>query len=450
MKKSIIGLLGLLAVICVCSGCNKAETQPEADLAITSIAPSDEIWDREADMEAGTMPEDTFSEKTAIVPENIPETDTTVEVWQTELNSQEKIRVESELDESRIRIGLTEDTMEELHAGQAGNYYYQCLSVQEQLLYVEMYQTLTCFEKNILITTKDENILDRVYQAVINDHPEIFYTKGYSYTKNTIEDEIVYITFSGNYTCTKEEATGRIQQIEQIAEQILANISSGADEYDKVKYVYEYIIRNTDYGEFTQDHQNICSVFLDKASVCNGYAKSMQYLLNKAGVSCILVNGVARESHAWNIVKIDGAYYHVDVTWGDPSYNSSEDAQMNTPDIDYSYLCMPMAQIGIDHIPSDAFPLPLCESIKDNYFVREGLYLTAYQESELQNIFLKAAQNGRKDVCIKAADTKVYTELIDRLITRQEIFGYIENSGQDVSTLAYSQNEQLLTLRFWY
>ena len=203
---------------------------------------------------------------------------------------------------------------------QSGNYYFEQLSGPEKNLYVECYQILAVQAEEILISTTDAEVLPRVYQCVINDHPEFFYLNGYTYTQYTRNEEVQYITFSGRYIYDATEVARRQKVIDAEVEKRVGALT-GYDEYETVKLVYEDLILSTDYSMDSADNQNICSVFLDKRSVCNGYAKAAQYLLNDLGISCIIVNGTTNgDSHAWNIVEVDGAYYHMDTTWGDPSY----------------------------------------------------------------------------------------------------------------------------------
>ena len=57
--------------------------------------------------------------------------------------------------------------------------------------------------------------------------------------------------------------------------------------------------------EGAPDNQNIYSALVGKRTVCAGYARSAQYLLQKMGMECIYVTGTCAngEAHAWNQVK---------------------------------------------------------------------------------------------------------------------------------------------------
>lgn len=351
----------------------------------------------------------------------------------------------------REYIGLGPSDLEELKRQQIGNYYYELLNDPGKTMYVEMLQILLCQATDIQLSGRDLEHLGMVYQCVINDHPELFYLSGYSYVSHKIGDELKYITFSGSYMDDPQQVKTKAAAVEAKAKEILSGIPADADQYEIVKYLYEYIILNTEYSFESADNQNICSVFLDHKSVCNGYAKAMQFLLQKKGIPCILVIGQAGGgSHAWNIVKVDGAYYHVDTTWGDPSYYNDLQQGERTPDIDYSYLCIPTGEIERTHEMDQTYPLPQCSSLAANYFVREGLYFNQVEEKRLRSIFGEAEKNPENVVILKASDAVVYQELFEHLITQENIFSYYRvYDGKGNLTVSYSQNDYTYTLSFW-
>ncbi|MBE5852331.1 MAG: hypothetical protein E7299_05170 [Lachnospiraceae bacterium] len=458
MKKKTIHLFFFICLIILLTGCSAKESVQSEPLSAESQIDALQETEKEemADEQDEQLEEAVWNaiEETDAVLEKAHESEDSQEFEQVVVETQQtefSPANQSELEQVREKLGLSEKKIPGLKAAQERNYYYSCLDAEEQILYVELYQILANMEKGVMLTTKDANRIPHVYQAVLNDHPELFYTKGFEYTKATMEGEIIYITCSGSYTYTKEEASVRMQQIEEAAQKILGKLPSDADAYTVVKSLYEYIILNTDYGEKTKDHQNISSVLLDNVSVCNGYAKTLQFLLNKKGIPCILVNGSAKGNHAWNIVSIDGEYYCVDATWGDPSYNTDSDKTIPAAQIDYSYLCVPKEQLGMDHTESEEFPLPDCQSMKANYFVREGLYITGYDEAYLKTVFDTALQRGQKSIVLKASDRQVYETLKQKLFKEQAVFQYLgANAEGQITSLAYSQNENMYTISIWY
>ncbi len=393
-----------------------------------------------------------------LIDEEPEEEETESSVASQELQQVEKNQVEEgedapskeTLEERREAAGLSESNISGLKLEQSGNYYYEQCNDEERTLYVELYQILKIQEKDILLTTKNPELLSRVYQCVINDHPEFFYLNGYTYTQYTKKDEIQYMTFTGRYLYDPEEVKSRQERIDAAVARNW-DMLVGYDEYGTVKAVYEFLIFGTDYSMESPDNQNICSVFLDKKSVCNGYAKAAQYLLNQLGIPCMIVNGDANGAHAWNIVEIDGAYYHMDATWGDPSYYSAEAGSNSiTPDIDYSYFCVTTEEICKNHRIDKTFEVPECTATEANYFVREGLYLTGFEEEKIAGIFKRAKESGDTSAVIKASDRQAYDEIYDNLITQQKIFDYFGGyNEQGEYTIAYSGNEELYTINFW-
>ncbi|MCM1024904.1 MAG: hypothetical protein NC432_00575 [Roseburia sp.] len=339
---------------------------------------------------------------------------------------------------------------------EAFEYAGQSLDETGRLWYEEMKQILGGFGAGVRLDDSgleagfDEEDIDRIFQCVLIDHPELFYVEGYSYTKYTRGERTTAIEFSGSYSVDPETAQIRMEEIEAAAEEILSGLEENADQYTRVKYVYDTIIRNTDYDLTAPDNQNIYSVFVNRRSVCQGYAKATQYLLNRLGVECTLVLGTVDtgEGHAWNLVRVDGSYYYVDTTWGDASYRmeggGEEAADM--PQINYDYLNVTTAELLKTHSLGDSIPLPVCIDTSANYYYREGALFSFYDREQLERLFERAREQGREDVTVKCADQACYEEVTDRLIGQQEIFDFLGETG---GAVAYAQNGNQLSLTFW-
>ena len=362
---------------------------------------------------------------------------------------------EEEMIKARESIGLTDDAISARKKEQEGLYAYERLTDAGKTLYVEMLIIMENLASNIMVSTTSDEALEVVFDYVMADHPEIFYVGGYHYTNYSVDDKITAITFTGNYDYTPEEVASRRTRINAAVAACLSNAPSSSDEYYTIKYVYDYLINNTEYNLDAQDNQNICSVFLEGKSVCNGYAKAAQYLLSKLGVKSTLVTGYVNTKssknvrHAWNLVECNGAYYYMDVTWGDASYQtiSGETADSSKfPEVNYDYLNVTTQEISRTHTVSDTIAMPTCTSMQDNYYVREDEYFTTAEMSLVGELFDRRYRDGSNNVTIKCASDAVYDTLFEELITNRKVFEYIQG---DNSQISYTTFQDTRTIMFW-
>ncbi|MDE5939345.1 MAG: hypothetical protein K2H37_09715 [Lachnospiraceae bacterium] len=342
-------------------------------------------------------------------------------------------------------------TDEKLREEQEDCYAFGKLTEEEQEVYLEILEAIVGFRENVRLSSCDKELISRVFQCVLNDHPEIFYVDGYSYTEYTLGSILKKITFTGSYRFSPEEVEEKQRQIDDYVNQCLADMPEDADEYEKVKYVYEYLIHHTDYDASAKDSQNICSVFLERKSVCQGYAKATQYLLNRAGVFSTLVLGrvVGGEGHAWNLVRIDGEYYYVDTTWGDASYQAvggSDYPVEKIPTINYDYLCVTTEQMELTHTQDNVVEMPECSSMDANFYVKEGVYFTDFDEEKIEKIFTDSYDRGDTYVTLKCEGPDTYRKMQETLIGEQEVFRYLNCPDKAVS---YVENEKQYSLSFW-
>ncbi len=362
---------------------------------------------------------------------------------------------EEEMVEGRERIGLTDDAIAARKKEQEGLYAYERLTDAGRTLYVEMLIIMENIASDIMVSTTSDEALGVVYDYVMADHPEIFYVSGYHYTNYTVAGKITAITFTGNYDYTPEEVASRKARINAAVAPCLSNAPSSSDEYFIIKYVYDYLINNTEYDLDALDNQNICSVFLEGKSVCNGYAKAAQYLLSRLGVKSTFVTGYVNTKssrnvrHAWNLVECNGAYYYLDVTWGDASYQtvSGETADSSKfPEVNYDYLNVTTQEISRTHTAFDTIAMPTCTSMQDNYYVREDEYFTSAEMSLVGELFDRRYRDGSNNVTIKCASDAVYDTLFEELITNRKVFDYIQG---DNSQISYTTFPDTRTIMFW-
>lgn len=329
-------------------------------------------------------------------------------------------------------------------------YAYHHLDIERQKIYLEMLDALAGMKSGVPLSTVDKSVLDVVFACVMNDHPELFYVDGYQYTEYTLGDVVTSITFSGTYSMTSAQVEEAGLMIEQSLAECFEQVPLNEDEYNTVKYLYEWLINHTEYDRTAENNQNICSVFLQGRSVCQGYAKAMQYMLQAADIQCVLVTGFTNgERHGWNLVRVNGGYYYLDPTWGDASYAlDNADSTLNgfVPAINYDYFLVTTDEITRTHAIEKVVELPECTAVDDNYFVREGLYFDSYDAARLALIFDSEATKAAGYVTLKCDTGETYDLMIQTLIGSQAIFDFVDKQGESI---AYTSNDELRTISFW-
>ena len=250
---------------------------------------------------------------------------------------------------------------------EALRYYYNQLEEPEKIMYtaiLENKDALKSGTKSIKFPSsisdsikeaggnEDSNYFQSAWDAVTLDNLDFFYVD----TNNlSISTKTTSIFSYKSYDFTLEPQKGKnyykssfaneaqideaIEEIEKITDEIVAEASGSR--YQQVKYVHDWIVDNVTYdNESLENNDNIYGTFINKKVVCEGYAESLKYLLDKLNIPCVLVYGEGydeqgnTEAHAWNYVKMeDNKWYAVDTTWDDPLYIGSA----NNPILPSSY-----------------------------------------------------------------------------------------------------------------
>lgn len=146
---------------------------------------------------------------------------------------------------------------------------------------------------------------------VINDHPELFYVST-SFDSESQLGRIVKI--KPKYSMSSSEIAQAKIIFNNGVNKALSVVDSSMDDLQKALVIHDYICDNSYYNENGYVSHSAYGFFKDGRVVCAGYTLAYSYLMNKLGVECEYVTSLEM-NHAWNVIKINGKWYNVDLTY---------------------------------------------------------------------------------------------------------------------------------------
>lgn len=294
-----------------------------------------------------------------------------------------------------------------------------------------------------------------VYYAVLADHPEIFWLG----TSVQVEEAGLIgkvVSYTLEAAVPVEARPSMKEKLEAAADACIRGISPEASEYEKIKYVYEYLIDTVEYQNGSADSQNIQSALLYHTSVCAGYSKAFQYILHRMGLFCTYITGQIRDGgdHGWNMVRIDDRYYYVDVTWGDPVFANQVGERSEGNLKNYNYLCCTEMDLFKTHVPDDSMKLPECIYDDYNYYRLNGCYYEAFDYDRIYQAVMQSVWNAEPNLVLKFADQEAYDEAKYELFERellQDAGQYLmEINGTDTWNYRYHTDDNFYLITIYW
>ncbi len=350
--------------------------------------------------------------------------------------------VKPEESESENSIAEPEFTLSDVF------YYYTELSGDELKIYKLMLQGMNNHEDSIILPADIENKLRKIYDMVMNDHPELFWVNsGFSYYSYSDRTELM-----PDYGYSAEEAEEKQWEISTALNNFRATLSEEDSDYDIIRKAYLYIIDTVDYVDGSSDNQNIISALVNGQSVCAGYARAFQYLLQNSGIQSFYVHGASFnddgwDSHAWNIVRCGDQYYHVDSTYGD---NIADERMISLGIHNYAYFCIDDASIGRDHKISEELPVPECNSLDLNYYVQSGRYFDYYDDSVVSSLY-DSVYNGEYYWSCQFSNYDAYAACLSDISAENGLYARaVSEYIWDTSYISYIYNDTTYTITCYY
>lgn len=329
-------------------------------------------------------------------------------------------------------------------------YCYEQLNMAEQMAYEAIQDCLTHLISRWNSGSFSQNTIQKAYNCFLMDHPEVYWSKNPTYIKSFVNNVETGHHLEFSYSMDAAQIQKTNSEIEMALYDIIAQLPSLDASYETVKGLYDWMMLNCTYDELNLD-QSMYSVMVNHSGVCASLSKAFQFIMQCLGIPCTVVNGRIEQSytfqsqssdlgHEWNMVCLDGKWYHVDIT-------SGLSLTKDSGEIDYSFLCATTEEVLKSHTIANEVPIPQSTDTSLNFYKRYGLEITTYSRDAVYQAFKNSLALGRKPV-VKFTNYRAFSQAIDDLFTNQGIFEVLKAlTTQDYRSLNYQVEENAMIIK---
>lgn len=266
-------------------------------------------------------------------------------------------------------------------------YYYHHMSKVEQAVYHGMKSGFSEMASSFLVPRLEARELAEIFFRMRLDCPEIFYAVGFKYRSYRDSGNLEILPeYLFEKSKIKEHQKAMKSRIEKLVRPAVS-----LSEKEKEQFIHDFICGNVYYDKLKKAYSHeIIGPLGQGVGVCEGIAKTVKILCDALGIWCIIAVSEANPEkkmkyrHAWNIVRIDGTYYHLDATF-DNSLGRDEI-------IRYDYFNLDDTRIFRDHEPV-IWKVPVCDDGDHFYYKEKKISFTKTEEVKKRG--LQAAKKGK-------------------------------------------------------
>lgn len=296
---------------------------------------------------------------------------------------------------------------------------YYSLSVKEKELYLDICAAIEGHKTSVFIGEYDSKEeaeeagkwIQNIYRQLIYEQPQYFWVNPYEYTVNEVQDGNKYcLSLLFSYIVDEETAKIKQEEYEQKVNEIVEGAKTKTGVFNKVLYVYDYILENCQYDHELAKKDKVTDLgvsaygcLIEGNTICSGYTLAFTSIMQKLGIETgSEFNNYDKfsiiEGHVWNYCKLDGEYYYFDLTWDDTVF----DHESYRPYIDYSHMYFGITRDELSKsnftLREDA-PTPDCNGTKFNYFVYRNQSFSQYNYEAVKASILN--QTNEKYVALR-------------------------------------------------
>lgn len=360
-----------------------------------------------------------------------------------------EISVQSSEEENSVPPKPRKATAEDLEVIQnyETKYFVKKLTDEQKYYFAELYSAAVNFEESaVFYSPIPEDDLTTLMYLLNYDCPELIHINGDYFPVYTGEELKYVSSVKLNYVMDKKKYQSAMSELKRFFDDLKKTLN-GKTDLEKEKYVYDYIFDNCIYNETNELSGSVYSTLISHFGRCESYSKAFMWCMRELGIETISVSGPqnwdpesAFADHSWNIIKLNGKYYHLDITvdnvqgdtdsYNPPNYgffNVNDDAIAGGRTINEVY-----TSLGV----------PNCESMELNYHVLNGCYIKSGKASK-DKIFELLGQSfndeGINALSIKFENKEEYENVLQNLESWVSEF-ITNNSDEPYTYINYYNN----------
>ena len=254
-------------------------------------------------------------------------------------------------------------------------YYYSQMNKQQQKIYQVVKSGLESLSQSFDVPRVEGAELSDIFHKIRLDCPEIFYASTFRYS---FYEDSTLLKVKPEYLFEKNKIKEHQLAMKTRVEK-LARVVKDKSDLEKEQYIHDFICENVTYDKLKKQYSHeIIGPLGQGVGVCEGIAKAVKILCDQLSIPCIVAiseNNPEKNikyRHAWNVIRIDGVWYHLDATF---------DNTLGKKEVRYDYFNLGDKSIFKDHQPL-IYKVPACSEENRFYYKEKKLSFTKKEDVE--------------------------------------------------------------------
>lgn len=191
-----------------------------------------------------------------------------------------------------------------------------------ELLYEAMMNDAESVDVSYYRISDTEYMLSTVMNKLKETHMLEYYAVEPRIASMAVQDSVIKTVHLSYLDCDyAPTARERVDMMTPIVNSVV-NQARNLTDYEKIFFVHDYLVLNYSYDSSLSKHSAF-EILTGGKGVCSSYYRAFDLFMHYLDIPCGYASGFipdgngSKMAHIWNMVKLDGEWYHVDVTWDD-------------------------------------------------------------------------------------------------------------------------------------